>query len=106
MQLSSAKMAAILSRGNELTNDSLVSIHASFSLNESMQIAVTFHWIHSKVFRKHVLGFLSMITSSNETIFRATGHLRGESTGYQWIHLTNYRDAGDLDAIALIMTSM
>ena len=68
-----------------------------------------------------------MMTSSNGTIFRVTGHLWGESTGHQWIPLLKANDA-ELwcflwsapeqtfeqtietpviwDAIALIMTSL
>ena len=29
-----------------------------------------------------------MMTSSNENIFRVTGHLYGEFTGHRWIPLT------------------
>ena len=40
-----------------------------------------------------VYGYLSMMTSSNGTIFRVTGPLWGESTGHRWIPLTKARDA-------------
>ena len=36
---------------------------------------------------------MSMMTSSNGKIFRATGHLCGEFTGPQWIHHTKASDA-------------
>ena len=35
----------------------------------------------------------SMMTSSNENIFRVTGHLYGEFTGHRWIPHTKARDA-------------
>ena len=34
-----------------------------------------------------------MMTSSNENIFRVTGHLCGEFTGQRWIPRTKARDA-------------
>ena len=34
-----------------------------------------------------------MMTSSNENIFRVTGHLCGEFTGHRWIPLTKAIDA-------------
>ena len=59
-----------------------------------------------------------MMTSSNGNIFRVTGHLCGEFTGqWRWALMfslicawicgsANNREAGDLDAIAPIMTSL
>ena len=38
-------------------------------------------------------GFLSMMTSSNGSIFRVTGPLCGEFTGHRWIPLTKASDA-------------
>ena len=37
--------------------------------------------------------FWSMMTSSNENIFRVTGHLCGEFTGLRWIPRTKVSDA-------------
>ena len=37
--------------------------------------------------------FNNMMTSSNGNIFRVTGHLCGEFTGYRWIPLTKASDA-------------
>ena len=41
----------------------------------------------------HLHGIVSMMTSSNGSIFRVTGHLCGEFTGHQWIPLTKTSDA-------------
>ena len=70
---------------------------------------------------------ITMMTSSNENIFRVTGPLWGESTGHRWIPLTKASEAElwcflwsapeqtveqtietpvNWDAIALIMTSL
>ena len=38
-------------------------------------------------------GFKRMMTSSNGNIFRVTGHLCGEFTGYRWVPLTKVSDA-------------
>ena len=42
---------------------------------------------------KHVHNFGIMMTSSNGNIFRGTGPLCGEFTGYRWIPLTKASDA-------------
>ena len=43
-----------------------------------------------------------MMTSSNGNIFRVTGPLCGEFTGYQWIPLTKASDASDVSLICAL----
>ena len=52
--------------------------------------------LYSMKFCQNVSIFIQkmyMMTSSNGNIFCVVGHLCGESTGYQWISLTQARDA-------------
>ena len=50
--------------------------------------------VHRSQFLKLFLICKTLTTSSNGNIFRITGPLWGESTGDQWIPLTNSSDAG------------
>ena len=114
------------------TNDDLLywRIYASLGLNELILNNSPQRWsISHEIYTQFAWCFFifSMMTSSNENIFRVTGPLCGEFTGRRWILLTKASDA-ELwcflwsaneqtveetivrlvmwDAIALIMTSL
>ena len=126
LNMSSAKMAAILSKGE---GDELRWISQGYPILQQPPAMNLMGYRDSMICYGGVLTRLSrcMMTSSNGNIFGVTGPLCREFTGHRWIPLTKASDAGlwcflwsapvqkvvhtietpvIWDAIVLIMTSL